>query len=303
MEERLPKQAGLPQRNPHARGRVPLIVLGALVVAGFVAGVFWQRHQTALRQPPGMAPAHNLGLAESTIRQITNLPVPVEIRFYALFNDKPPSDTLRDFAVRIGSLLTAFEQAGRGKITVVRREEWSAEAAQSAGADGIRPQNLDRDEPFYLGVALLAETRREALSHLRPEWEAALEFDLARALDRLTQPSTLPPATDTEAEAAAAREAVQRALPNLASLSLEEARDRLREDGRKAFETAVAAMQKELQVVQERIKKAEAAGDEAARQAGLQELQQIRARHTEWLGENARRLQAQVEALDHLKRD
>ncbi len=302
MEERLPKQAGLSQRDPHARRRVPLIVLGALVVAGFVAGVFWQRHQTVLRQPPGMAPAHNLGLAESTTRQIANLPVPVEIRFYALFNEETPSDTLRDFATRVGRLLTAFEQAGRGKITVIRREEWSAETAQSAGADGIRPQNLDRGEPFYLGVALLAGTRREALSQLRPEWEAALEFDLARALDRLTQPSTLPPAADTEAEAAT-REAVQRALPNLASLSLEEARDRLREDGRKAFETAVAAMQKELQVVQERIAKAEAAGDEAARQAGLQELQQIRARHTEWLGENARRLQAQVEALEHLKRD
>lgn len=303
MERRLPKQVGWSRRDPHACGRVPLIVLGALVVAGFVAGVFWQRHQAALRQPPGMESAGALGLAESTTRQIANLPIPVEIRFYALFNEKPSLGTLRDFAARVGRFLTTFEQAGRGKIVVVRCEEWSAEAAQNAGIDGIRPQNLDQGEPFYLGVALLAATRREALPQLRPEWEAALEFDLARALDRLTQPSTLPPATDTGAEAAATREAVQRALPNLASLSLEEARDRLREDGQKTFETAVAAMQKELQIVQERITKAEAAADEAARQAGLQELQQIRARHTEWLGENARRLQAQVEALEHLKRD
>lgn len=303
MNKKLPKLARSSGSARRECGRVhPVVLLCVFVVAGFAGGVYWQHRRAALSETTIEA-VPSTGLSENTTRLLANLETPVEIRFYALFNAGNENRDRRSFAARVGDLLAAFEQAASGRISVVRHSAWSEEATRNAGANGILPQNLDKGDPFYLGVALLAGTHRETLPQLLPEWEAALEFDLARALGRLAKPAAAPRSADAEAEVAAAREAVQRALPNLASLSLEEGRNLLRENGRKEFEAAVAVMQKELQAVQERIVKAEADGDDAARQAGLQEQQQIRTRHTEKFRENARRIQAQVEALEQMRRD
>ena len=136
---------------------------------------------------------------------------------------------MSEFAGRVDQLLSEFQREANGRIKVVRNITQSDAAGDAASADGIRPFNLDKGAACFLGLTVTGQDQKESLPQLSPDWEQALEFDLARAIGRVDRRESRGDArASVPAFDAATTEEVRRALPNLASVSVEEGKRILR---------------------------------------------------------------------------
>jgi hypothetical protein len=99
----------------------------------------------------------------------------------------------------------------------------------------------------------------------------------------------------------AAIEAVKRAIPSLASVSLEDGEKILRAAALKEFTAAATEMNVQVAAAQQQIVQAESSQSAAEQQAAMKHLQQIQAAATEKLQQIAAQLQAQIAALKQLK--
>lgn len=275
------------------------MVLG--LVAGLVLGFFWQQQRARPLASVAASATKGIGLSESTRQLLTQLPEPVEIRFYALFADETAAPEWQTLAAHTRQLLSELERTANGRVQVRATERWTDEHAARAAADGVPPQNLAAGAPVYLGVVVQSGSRRETLPPLQPRWAAALELDLARAIARVTEPRSAPDSTTASAGDAGVLESVCHQLPDLPSLSLEEGSRRLRDQALAEFKANVAEREQALQTVETRLREAEQRGDEAARRAALAERRELEARYNTRLSELTARLQAQLEALKQLK--
>jgi hypothetical protein len=223
---------------------------------------------------------------------------PVEVRFYSLFEKENSAPEWRSLPARVNELLNHFEREAGGKLTVQRVTEWLAANTKRAAADGLVAQNLSQGEPIYLGVAVVQESRSEAVPQLAPEWAVALEFDLARMIVRVTQTAAPARSSEETVQIATAGETLKRLLPDVAATSLADGRRIIQEATLAEFRAAVAEMTSEVEAVENR-----ARGNitEAERQQALQEIQAIRARHAEKLRNLSRKSQAELEAWNKLK--
>lgn len=290
-------------RRSAVAGAANLWWLVGLAGVGLLAGSFWLKQKAAA---PGNAPVMSEeiptalpvgGLSAGVREVLQKLDRPVEVRLYGLIQDRHGNEPVLAYAARVSELLQEFERAGAGKLRVVRVTEPPTEAGRAAAlAAGLEPLRMNRNEPDLLGIVVSQQSEKVVLSRLDPKWEAALEFDLARAIARVvgaggaSEPQLNPTAVD-----AAATAELQRILPELDSLSLEQARQQLRDIALAEYKVAVAEMQKELQAAQARL-----AGKEDA--AARQELQQLQFQLTEKLNEIPRRLDAQLTLLPRLKK-
>jgi hypothetical protein len=98
----------------------------------------------------------------------------------------------------------------------------------------------------------------------------------------------------------AAVEEVKRALPNYASLSVDEGTEILREAALKKFAAAVNELQSQVTKAQEELKLAQNKSP-ADQQAAMQHLQQVQAEQSQKLQEIGGQLQTQIAALKQLK--
>jgi hypothetical protein len=276
--------------------------LVGLAGVGLVAGSFWLKQKAAAPETtPLMIPETQTagtagGLSAGARDVLQNLNRAVEVRFYGLIQDRHGNEPWLAYAARVSELLQEFERAGAGKLRVIRVTAPLTEAARAAAlAEGLEPLRMNRNEPDLLGLVVSQQNEKVVLSRLDPKWEAALEFDLARAIARVagaggvSEPQSNPGAVD-----AAATAELLRVLPDLDSLTLEQARQQLRDAALAEYKVAVAELQKELQEAQARL-----AGKEDA--AARQELQQLQFKQAEKLNEIPRRLQAQLTLLPRVK--
>lgn len=243
-------------------------------------------------------------LAESSKAVLKAMNAPVEIRFYSLLDSASTSDALRTFAGRVDQLLSEYEQEADGKIKVTRQTTLSDSAAQAASSDNIKAFNRDKGDVCFLGVAVACNDQKETLGQLSPEWEAALESDLSRAIARVTAAAR--PATGFAAADAspldAATEEVRRSIPNLDSVSLADGKQIIRRAALKQIKAATAEMQKRVQEAQQHISQAQTTGSEAEQQAAVKQLQQLQDEQTETLMQIAAQSHAQIQALEQIKR-
>jgi hypothetical protein len=100
---------------------------------------------------------------------------------------------------------------------------------------------------------------------------------------------------------AATIEEVKQAIPNFASVSLEEGTQVLREAALKQFTAAAKEMDAQVQQAQQQLAQAENGQSAAGQQTAMKHVQQIQAEQTEKLQRIAARLQAQIAALKQLK--
>src|SRR5262249_42634661 len=147
---------------------------------------------------------------------------PVEVRFYSILPAGSAPASLQDFSRRVDQLLSEFQAANEGKIRVTRNLSASGASADAATADGIHPFNLEQGDACFLGLAVVSGERKEILARLQPEWEPALPYDLARAIQKVTAapPSPLvkaspPPSPETT-------NAILRLIPDVKGTSLED---------------------------------------------------------------------------------
>ncbi|MFO1487669.1 MAG: Gldg family protein [Verrucomicrobiota bacterium] len=291
-------------RKPQSQrggARTAAILLTCAALAG--GGFWYYRHQ---QTPPATTAADEPqfeNLSASTQAVLDALNAPVQIRFYALLDAASVPESVRDFAGRVEKLLAAYEHQGHEQVTVVIHNRRSDLAQDAARADGISAFNSDKGDSCYLGLAVTQGDRRETFPRLQPEWEQALEFDLSRALAKLT--------TTTATVAATPRPAVnetvsvndlKQALPNMATLSVEEGTRALRETALAEFKKTADEMGAQVKQAQERLAAAQNGQSDEEKQAAMKELQRVQQQHTEKLKEISARLQAQLATLQQIKK-
>jgi len=291
----------LPLTANQANTRTVILLL-VLFLSGLGIVAFWfyrGAHQTSTAVVDG---AGQLALSESTKSVLGRLASPVEIRFFCILDKKTVPETTYAFTRRVGELLDEFQREAEGRITVTRFTSATDAAMDSAGAAGVRPFNLEKGTPCFLGLAVVRKEQSETLPPLVPEWEAALEFDLARAIARIegTKP-TASPATLAAASNPAITEEVRRTIPDLAAVSVERGKELLREAALQEFKAAAAELQAEVQKAQQRLGLAQQNQSEAEQQAARNHLQQVQAEQTERLKNISARLQDRIDAFERLK--
>jgi hypothetical protein len=295
---------GTRRAGDQAQVRMILLVL-VFFVLGIGVSAFWHS-RTARRGPVKPGGEANdqpvYALSDHTKAVLNRLGSPVEIRFYSMLDQATVSPSLFPFAEQINRLLAEFQRQGNGKINVVLYNALSDSTAQSAASDGIKPFNLDKGNACYLGLAVACHDKRETLVELAPEWEQALEFDLTRAIERVARPNPQPkPNAETLQNQAQATQQVLRTIPNLASVSVEQGTQILREAALKEFKAAADEMGVQLAEAQQQLSRAQQSGLESEQQAAFKRLQQVQSRQAEKLKQIAAGLDDQIAALSQLK--
>ena len=126
-------------------------------------------------------------LSDGTRKVLGKLEAPVKIRFYFNQGDANVPVALRVFAGRVDDLLNEMRAASNGKLTIEKlNPQPDSDAEDSAGLDGVEAQELPSGDKFYLGLAVSYADQKLALPVLAPERERLLEYDLARAIARVT---------------------------------------------------------------------------------------------------------------------
>jgi hypothetical protein len=264
---------------------------------GLLAGALWFR--PPVKPPATAAPA--IELSGGTKAVLDHLDAPVEVRFYSLLDPGAP-EALRTFSERVDRFLSAYQQQSKGRIAVTRFGSETNATPNAALADGINGFNLDKGEGCFLGIALSSKGKKEVLPQLSPDWEPALESDVSRAILRLSQVTASGAATVTVPENnAAIVEQVKHAVPNFASISLEEGSRTLRQAALKEFSAAVSQMQAQMQEAQQRLEQARNGGSAADQESAMKHLQEVQLAQSEKLAEVAAQSQAQIDAFKQLK--
>jgi ABC transporter family protein len=292
------------RNTERAEVRIVLFVLASFLL-GAAAGAFWayRPQAAAATDTQNQNASQPGGLSESTRAVLSRLSSPVEIRFYAVLDPANSSESVRAFASRIDQLLAAFAREANGKISVTHSNSQAYANVKAASADGLKPFNEDKGEPDFLGMVVINKDQRTALPQLSPDWEPALEADIARAI--LSTIPTVASASTTVATASkldlSSVEEIKRSIPNLDSVSLAEATRTLREASFKDFALAASQFQTQLKEAQQRLKEAQNGGSETEQQAAIKNLQQVQDEQTARLKQIAAKAQAQVELLKQLK--
>jgi ABC-type uncharacterized transport system involved in gliding motility auxiliary subunit len=287
----------------HESAKAQTILLGFIVfILGVGLGAFWLYLSAQARERARQQQQAVIHLSEGTMRVLRSLQLPVELRFYDILAKESASDSLRAFAGRVDQLLSEYERAANGKLTVVRHNTQSDADAAAAEADGIRAFNLDKGEGCFLGIAIAQQDQKEALAQLAPEWETALESDLTRAILRVTEAQSAAARVAVTAKAsAAATEEVKKSIPDPASVPVEEGRRILREAAMKELKAALSEMEVQLQAAKTRLNAAQQGNSEDEQQAAMKEFQRIQTLQAQKVKEITARFQAQTTAWEKLK--
>jgi uncharacterized phage infection (PIP) family protein YhgE len=290
------------QQGPGRTLALALTCLAAGLAGGaFVASQLVSGHgpDAASGPAPGQAPA----LSAPTVAVLKHLEAPLEIRFYSSLGAATVPASMPAFVERVEQLLAQFEREAGGKLKLARLDfRLNSGVEKAAVADGIKPFNLEKGEACFLGIAVVGKQHKEGLERLAPEWEPALEFDLARAIARTAEAEVQPLAVVVAPHTGPPPlEEVKRLIPNLEAVSLEEGTRLLRQAALGDCARVVQETQTRIQQAQQNLLQAQTNRSEAEQQAALKQLRQLQAEQTDKLQQIAARSQAQIQTLRRLK--
>jgi hypothetical protein len=297
MKQFINEKSG-PARRAQAGGARAVLLALVFFLLGIGLSAFWFYHG----KPAEDSKPEGVQLSEKTRTLLQHLTAPVEIRYYSLLPTSTASESLRAFAQRVDALLAAMQQESGGQLKVIQVNEPSDAHAKAATVDGVSEFNLDTRDACFLGIVLVCKDRRESFPQLQPEWEPALEYDLDRALDRVTagqQASTPGPVLDSKSSAEATSD-VNRLIPNVNAISLEEGLSILRDASMKDLAAAGAEMENQIKAAQQAASEAQGKS-EAEKQAALKHLQQVQLEQADKIKQVAAQLQARLAVFQQLK--
>ncbi len=128
-------------------------------------------------------------LSPATKKILKNLSSPVRIRLYISSGDNGVPVQLRGFAQRVQDMVHEFKSIAGSNLIVERYDpQPDSEAEDAAQLDGVEPQQTLSGEQFYLGAAVSQLDRKQVLPALSPQRENLLEYDLIKAVARVSQP-------------------------------------------------------------------------------------------------------------------
>lgn len=304
-KKNLKSDFSLPTR---ASARTGLLVILALVFGLAVGGVWYWRLSKSHVEESVEAPTPGVVLSQTTTRILAGLDTTINLSLFAPTDVSALPATLNGFVTRVESLLAEYERTAAGKLRVTKCDPQSdAVAKAAAGAAGVVPFASDNGEIVYLGLTVGNGARIESISPLAPEWEAALESDVTRAIQRVsaktavkTQMVNQNPAQPLPIDPAISEELL-RMFPNLASQSFDDTAKVLRETALAEFTAAVRAMQLKVQETEKQLAAAQGNKSETDQQAAMKQLQQVQNIETKKLDEITSRLQTRIKVLERLK--
>jgi len=284
-----------PAAKSKAGGAQPLL----LVTMSFVAGALLAGIGTGiwLRGHAGSGDVSEL--SGPTRNVLGQLPAPVTIRYYSLFPAGTAEPALQAFAGRVARLLDRLQNASAGKLNVTAVDTPAETNATAAGAEGIQAFNLEKGEACFLGLAIGSGEHQETFARLQPEWEPALEYDLARAIQRV---ASLPPPPKPAPEVAQPNpeitRSIQQLIPDVKNTTWEDADRIFHDDFLKQCAIAGQEIEAKVNAAAEQVSQAQSNGSAAAEDAARKHLQEVQLAQGERLRALAARLQIQL-ALFH----
>ncbi len=128
-------------------------------------------------------------LSEGTKRILGRLESRVTVRFYCTESDNAMPPGLRTYARHIEDLLHEFEAAAKGRLVIEKFDpKPDSDAEDSARLNGVegRPTGPFGADKVYLGLVVSLLDEKFPLSWLPPQRERLLEYDISRAIARVT---------------------------------------------------------------------------------------------------------------------
>ena len=157
-------------------------MLGILVAQNFNAARGKQRIDLTAERAYTLSPGTRAILAK--------LDTPVQVRFYCTRGENEMPVQLKTYAQRVEDLIGEFRQASKGQVEIQKLDpQPDSDAEDSAKLDGIEGQMLPQGSSIYLGLSVSMLDQKEAMPFLTPNRERLLEYDLARAISRVTTPA------------------------------------------------------------------------------------------------------------------
>lgn len=281
--------------QPQTSRRHPLLLAVFAFGLGVALAVAWFHHQRAGSES-------STGLSASTQKLLGQLETPVNIRYYSLLPAGSADETLQAFAGRVAQLLNAMQAAGGGKIQLSSFEVPAETNATAASADGIQAFNLDKGDACFLGLAIASGQNKESLARLQPEWEPALESDLARAILRVAAtaapakpaPEIAKPSTETIA-------AINRLIPDVNAVSIEQAGQIFSAEYLKQSGEVGAEMEAQVNAAAQQVVQAQTSGSPTDLEAAQKKLAQAQMAQGQKLRGLAAQLQAQLAVFQQMK--
>ncbi len=281
--------------NPPHKASRRLLPGGAFFLLGVLLTGIWFHKQ------PNNAVA-TAGLAAPTQRMLSELPAPVGIRFYSLLTENNDSASLRDFASRVSTLLDALQAGSAGKIQITRINTANEANRTAAGTDGLQAFNLDKGDACFLGLTIASGKNKEAFARLQPEWEPALEYDLARAISRVGAAAAPPkPAPEIAKPSPEIITSINRLIPDVAATPVATANQIFHDDFMKQCGEAGAEMEAQINAAQQKVVQAQENGSEAELEAAKKNLSEVQLAQADKVRQIAARLQIQMAVFQRMK--
>jgi hypothetical protein len=277
--------------RPRAKTGHYLLLAGtSLLLGAALSGTWFHFHQATATQ------AEN-PLSAQTLNVLEHLSQPVVIRFYSLLPGINAEDELQSFAARMASLLVRVRDASDGKIQVVTINFPAETNAVAATADGVQPFNLDKSDACFLGVVISSGQRKESLARLKPEWEPAVQYDLARSIERIAA-SPAPAIAKPSAEILSS---IQRLIPDPNTVSLEEA-DQIFHTEFVAECTQIGTeMEKQINTAQQELTRIQNGGSPDQIAAAQKHVLEVQLQQTDKLKQAAADLQTRLAVFQQMK--
>ncbi len=157
-----------------------LAVFAGIVALNFILG--------AVPARVDLTEGHLYTLSDGTKKLLGKLEAPVRVRYYFNSGDANVPVPIRAFAGRVDDLLREFRSAANGKVLIEKlNPQPDSDAEDSANVDGVEAQVAPSGEKFYLGLAVSQADQKIAIPALAPDRERLLEYDLLRAIGRVTK--------------------------------------------------------------------------------------------------------------------
>jgi len=273
----------------------PLVLTATAFALGAVLTGLWFHQREA-------ASAANGTLSAPTQNVLGKLPSAATIHFYSLLPAGTADASLQAFAGRVTDLLTEMQASSGGKLQVVHFDTPADTNINAATAEGLQAFNLEKGDACYLGVSITSGKNQETFARLNPQWEPALQYDLARAIERVT---ALPPAPKPAPEVAKPSpeiiSSVHELIPDVAATSVADADRIFHNDFMKQCMTAGQKFQEEINAATEKVTAAHNSGSTADEDAARKSLQERQLAQGEKLKAFATRMQLQLAVFQQMK--
>jgi len=241
-------------------------------------------------------------LSAHTIKVLQSLRAPVDLRFYSLLEVDSVDPALPAFAGRARRFLEAFQAVVPGKLSLHVFDTASETNLASAATDGLRAFNLEKGAASYLGLAIQSGSHKRTVPLLSPEYEAALESDVVRAIAAVDEAvKTSRPVTQPEELPVAGPDDLKAALPDVATVSLETGTRRLREQMNEALLKNGREHEARLAELETLLKRARESGSAAEQEEARKAVAEAERANVKRMQSIMTETMARIRALEQVK--